>query len=202
MKRFDDTGLREVLKTPDSPSLGQVAEPDDLLDELIVKIHEYCREEKDMAERSRSLNYLRGKLAVYAEEDVIELKICKFLRRLIKQAIYFIDSEIDLAKMQIEYPERFITFPDDPVPLARWNGKPHELIEYIMPLQLDGKFLKPSGEPMTFIEMVRAFELFCGITVAKPHDIKMRLLTRKKNVTPFIDRMRVILREASEKSYL
>jgi hypothetical protein len=104
--------------------------------------------------------------------------------------------------MDLEHPERFIEFPSDPAPLARWNGKPHELIEYITPLQLDGKFLKPSGKPMTFIEMVRAFESFCGITVAKPHDIKMRLLTRKKNITPFIDKMRLVLREASEESYL
>ncbi len=201
MKQFDNTELWEVLKSSGDLSSGMSIEMDDLIDKFIADVHIYCREEKDMAERGRSLNYLRGKLIVYIEDDSTDTKLCAFLRRLIRQVINFIDSEIELVKLEIEYPERFITFLDDPVPLARWNGKLAELLEYVMPLQLSGKILKPSGEPMAFTEVVRIFESLLGITIDNPNDIKMRLLARKKNVTPFIDKMKYAIKEAAEKVY-
>jgi hypothetical protein len=200
MKRFDNTRLWEVLKTSDNPSPDPKTDPDDLFDEFIAVIYNHCREEKNMAERNRSLNYVHGKLIACAEECATD---AKFLKTLLRRAILFIESEIDLAKMEVEHPERFIVFAgDNSTPLFRWNGKPHELLEYVMPLQISGKLLKPSGEPMNFSEMVKIFESMCGITVAKPHDIRMRLLTRKKNIAPFIDKMRLVLKNASEKSYL
>ncbi len=113
-----------------------------------------------------------------------------------------IDSELRLIELELKYPERFLSFPEDHKALARWNGKPTELLEYITPLQLTGKFLKPSGEPMAFSDIVRVFEAILGITVNKLYETKSRLLARKKNITPFIDSMKYALIEEAKKSYL
>ena len=117
----------------------------------------------------------------------------------IRNAIYYIDSEIDLIRMELEHPERFLAFTDDNSPTLKWNGTVSELLEYLIPLQMDGKLSKPSGEVMSYTDLVKLIELVCGITIPAPYDRKTKLFSRMKNPTPFIDKMRQIFREGSKK---
>ena len=100
--------------------------------------------------------------------------------------------------MELEHPERFISFPDDNTPLARWNGTIAELLEYTIPLQIAGRLSANSGEPMSYTDTVKLVERIFGITISAPYDRKTKLLSRKKNDTPFLDKMRIVFREEAE----
>jgi len=198
MIRFDNTGLWEVVKHYDNSPATLTSGLDTVLDDFIVELYTYCREEKSMAERTRTLNYARSELAAYAESGAYELKKHSPLRTVIKRAIYAIDSELDLLKMELAYPERFITFPADNAPLARWNGKVADLIEYSIGPQVSGKLLKPSGEPMSYADVVEFIENVFGVTIPGAYDRKTKILSRQKNTT-FQDEMRQVFLEEAKK---
>ncbi len=89
MKRFDDTRFWEIIETYDSNPAVATVELDGILDEFIAGLHTYCRDEKNIAERTRILNYYRGielvtgfdalpvdpQLAVETSHDVRLLKV-------------------------------------------------------------------------------------------------------------------------------
>ena len=56
-----------------------------------------------------------------------------------------------------------------------------------------------SGEPLSYTDAVKLVEQIFGITISSPYDRKTKLLFRKKNDTPFFDKMRVVFREEAEK---
>jgi hypothetical protein len=200
MKRFDDTELWEVLDTYDkSPALATM-KLDDILDKFLAEIHSYCRVDKNIAERILSLNYLRSKLAAYLEERNRTSKKFRVLRMIIRRALASIDSELYLIEMDLEHPERFIEFPSDHPPLARWNGKIIELIEYHLPLQISGKLLLPSGAPMSYTALVRFLESSYGITIADERIRKSEVVNRAKP-TVFIEKMLNVLKESIKKSH-
>lgn len=62
MKRFNHNGLWDMLHNPDYAN-GGFAQSDAALDELATDLHSYCREGKDLAERTRTLRFARIELA-------------------------------------------------------------------------------------------------------------------------------------------
>ena len=198
MKLFDDTELWEILNTYDNTPAIATVRLDESLDDFIARLHAFCRDEKNIAERTRILNYYRGKLVAYMESKTQTSKKHTVLRVIINRAISSIDSELFLIKMDLEHPERFIEFPANPAPLARWNGKVIELIEYYLPLQISGKMLMPSGKPMTYTDLIRYLESSYGITIADERKRKSEVVNRAK-ATAFIEKMLNILKEAIEK---
>ncbi len=200
MKRFDDTRFWEIIETYDSNPAIATVELDGTLDEFIAGLHIYCREEKNIAERTRILNYYRGKLVALMEEKTQTSKKHTVLRIIIKRAISAIDSELFLIKMDLEHPERFIEFPADPPPLARWGGNVIDLIEYFIGPQAAGLLLQPSGKPMNYEESIEFLEKTFGITISNPSDRRGKALDRQKN-TQFQDKMkRVYLEEADKRN--
>lgn len=199
MRRFDDTGLWQVLKAYDNHSNILPAGLNEVLDEFVRDLHAYCREEKNIAEKTRSLTYARSELSEHLESGRFELKKYVLLRTLTKRAVYFLDSELDLIKLDLEHPERFLEFPSDNPPLARWGGSIVDLIEYAIGPQASGKLLKPSGQPMNYEESVDFLEKAFGIRINNPHDRRGKVLDRQKNTT-FQDEMRrVFLGEARKR---
>ncbi len=198
MRRFDKTELWEALKCCNNSPAIATLKLDDVLDEFLAEIHSYCRENKDIAERTRSLNYLRSKLTAYLEDRAYTSKKFTVLRIIIKRAISSIDSELMIIKMDLEHPERFIEFPADPAPLARWGGSINDLIEYHLGPQAAGVLQLPSGRPMNYEESIEFLEKTYGITVPQPHDRRGRVLDRQKN-TSFTDEMRRTLLEEAKK---
>jgi len=108
---------------------------DEYLDEFIVELHNYCRTEKNIAERTRSLDYARSELLV-AELDIAESDSTKSILKTIRSVVYFIECEMRIITMELEHPERFISFSDGSGPLARWNGTIAELLEYTFRFKL------------------------------------------------------------------
>ena len=156
MKRFNDTRLWEVLKSSDDmPCTSK--ELDEYLDEFIVELHNYCRTEKNIAERTRSLDYARSELLV-AELGIAESDPTKLILKTIRSAVYFIECEMRIITMELEHPERFISFSDGSGPLARWNGTIAELLEYTIPLQIAGRLSANSGEPLSYTDAVKLVE--------------------------------------------
>ena len=197
MKRFNYTRLWEVLKSSgDLPRTSK--ELDEYLDEFIVELHNYCRTEKNIAERTRSLDYARSELLV-AELRIGESNPTTWVLKIVRSAVYFIECEMRIITMESEHPERFISFSDGSGPLARWNGTIAELLEYTIPLQIAGRLSANSGEPLSYTDAVKLVEQIFGITISAPYDRKTKLLSRKKNDTPFLDKMRVVFREEAEK---
>ena len=63
MRRFTQTGLWNALTVPTSqPSFGSDLS-DAVLDEFIAELHSYCREESDLAEKTRTLRIAASELA-------------------------------------------------------------------------------------------------------------------------------------------
>lgn len=120
------------------------------------------------------------------------------LSNAIRQTLNFVNDEADLVKMDLDHPERFIEFPSDNPPLARWNGKIIELIEYFLPLQIDGRLLLPSGQVMKYADLIRFLESSLGLTVAESQRRKYEVVNRSKP-TVFIEKMLEVLKNSIKK---
>lgn len=117
---------------------------------------------------------------------------------MVGQAIYLIDRELDLIKMDLEHPERFIVFLEEHPPLARWNSNINDLIELFIGPQASGKLLNPDGRPMNYEESVEMLEKIFGIKISNPSDRRGKVLDRQKNTT-FQDEMRQVFLEEAKK---
>lgn len=115
-----------------------------------------------------------------------------------KRAIYALDSERHILDMDLEYPDRFLEFPSDNPPFARWGGNINDLIEYHIGPQASGLLQHPSGQPMTYDESIEFLEKTYGITISNPHDRRGKVLDRQKN-TKFQDEMRQVYLLESKK---
>ena len=122
------------------------------------------------------------------------------VHKAIKRAVGFINDEIDIIKMELEYPERFIVFPSENPPLARWGGKISDLIEYHIGPQAAGLLQHPSGQPMSYEESIEFLEKTYGITISNAHDRRAKVLDRQKNTT-FQDEMRQVYLLEAKKRY-
>ncbi len=199
MKRFDNTGLLEALKNYDKSPSTSLTAGDTLLNEFIEDLYAYCRDESCIAERIRTLGFIRSEFATFMENDLPGSKKGAPLRKIIGKAIAAIDSELHIVKMDLEHPDRFLEFPSDNPPLARWGGKISDLIEYFTAPQAAGLLQHPSGQPMDFDGMCQWLEKNFGITISNPGDRRAKVLDRQKNTT-FQDEMRqVYLLEAKKR---
>jgi hypothetical protein len=69
MRRFAQTGLWEALMTVSTGTMpGCTAVSDAVLDDFIAELHNYCREEGNLAERTRTLSI--------AVSDLTAIKRC------------------------------------------------------------------------------------------------------------------------------
>lgn len=66
MRRFENTGLWEVLASG-NPSQALTTKINTVLGDFFDELYAYCREEKNIAERTRSLNYARSELTAFME---------------------------------------------------------------------------------------------------------------------------------------
>ena len=197
MRRFDNTRLWVFLQVAGNTTTALPAGLDAMLEEFIGELHNYCRDEMNIGERTRSLNYARSELDAYA--DGYESKKRTPIRKMIGRAMNFIDSELGMIEKELKYPDRFIVFPEDHPPLARWNGKVTDLIEYFIGPQAAGVLLNPNGKPMNYEESIEFLEKIFGIKIPNPGDRRAKVLDRQKNTT-FQDEMhRVYLEEAKKR---
>jgi hypothetical protein len=112
----------------------------------------------------------------------------------------FVNDEIGIVRMDLDHPERFLEFPSDQPPLARWAGNVIDLIEYGIGPQAAGRLLKPSGEPMNYADSIKLIERVFGISVPDLYDRRATALNRTKN-TVFQDEMRRVYLDEAKKAY-
>lgn len=139
MRRFTQSALWKALDASASTPFGIVMEPDAALDEFIIELHNYCREETDLAERTRTLQIAASELAATRRyfpygsgKNVATLSV-------IERTIAYLDCEMKIVEMEPEYPERFAE-QQHYTPLIKWNGSIAELLEVAIPMQFSGKF--------------------------------------------------------------
>ena len=123
------------------------------------------------------------------------------VRILTNGAKSLINSELKIARMELKHPERLAT-PTDPqpaAPLAQWDGTLSQLLEIIVVLSLTGLVRTPDGRPMNLMEVATLFETMFGVEIGDLYGRKTRLLTRKKNESPFLESLLFLYRKEVEK---
>lgn len=188
------------MKAAGNPSSALLEGLDASLDEFLRELYGYCREERSIEERTRTLDYVRTKLAAYTECPSYESKKNIRFRIIIRKALEVIDSEKGIVRMDLEYPERFLVFPEERPPLARWNGKVSELLEYSLAPWYAGKLLKPSGEPMEYADVIKMIENTYGIKVPGAYDRKTDILSRQKP-TVFLEKLVAFMKTEAKKIF-
>ena len=67
MRKFDTTGLCTAVRSAGSPTSGMTVGFDAVLDEFVAELQSYCRDEKNIAERTRTLHYARSELMSFMD---------------------------------------------------------------------------------------------------------------------------------------
>ncbi len=189
MKNFDQSGLWNILRDPEA-TVG-VEQADDVLGKFATELHRYCREEKDLAERHRTLTLARS--FIIAPQGFRYAAAPNGVSDYISStAMGIIDGELDILKMELEHPKRFVNQNKSPAPLALWTGTGTELLEVFTSIHLTGKLLKPTYEPMPFSDVITLIRDVFGASIARPYDRKTKMFTRTKGGAPFLERLTAI----------
>ncbi|GHU55155.1 hypothetical protein FACS189411_03090 [Bacteroidia bacterium] len=120
---------RELLNIFSHTESAEDEAKDIALGEFADELQSYCRQEKDLAERTRTLRFARSELAVAQERIHTGAGKNVLLQDIATQVIGLIDCELEIVKMEREHPERFVKADNAPASLAKWNGAIAELLE-------------------------------------------------------------------------
>lgn len=192
MKRFEHLGLWTMIRDTESTTDGS-AQSEAVIEEFATELYDYCENENNLTERMRTLQFV-----------LVEFKIAldhpscgDNLSAIIKKAMLLTENELEILKMERDYKKQSVT-PCGPDVLVRWNGSVAELIELMIPLQISGKLAKPTGQAMTWADVVKHVEAVYGVAVPGSYDRKTKILNRYKK-TPFLDNMRQVFVEEAKK---
>lgn len=84
-----------------------------------------------------------------------------------------------------------------------WEGTITDLIELAIAIYNIKLIRKASGELITFAEIIHALKLIFGIKIPKNiYSRKTRTMERKKNASPFLERMLVLYRHEVKNRYV
>ena len=177
-----------------------------ILDAFLNELQSYCRDEKDLPERMRTLRFTRiGLIAGLFMRTPPESGRNLDISTLVERALDIFDCELKIIDMELEHPElRPVTpaTPFDCAPRAQWNGSLAQLLEIIVALFLTGLIRTVDGRPMNLAEIAALFEELFGIKISDLYGRKTRLLMRKKNESPFLDSLLFLYRKEVEKMSL
>lgn len=187
MKNLEQSGLWAMLRNPETTA--GIAQADAALNEFAIELHRFCRDEKDLAERHHTLTFARGLLTAPREHGQKQTELSEHLSGV---AAALIEGELEILKMELEHPERFVSKNQPPAPLALWNGTIADLLELLTAVHLAGKLLKPTYEPMTYADVISFIRNVFGLRVDRPYDRKSKLLARSKGGAPFLAKLTAV----------
>ena len=122
MNKFDQFGLWwSMLRDP--KAIESVAMADAALCKFAVELNRYCRTETVLAERSQSLTFAKGVLSAPHEWTHEGEEAEGLILYISDVAVELIDGELEILKMELEFPERFCEAPVDRPPLAKWAAR-------------------------------------------------------------------------------
>ena len=74
-----------------------------------------------------------------------------------------------------------------------------DLMEVIAALSAVGFFCQQDDSPATFMQVIREFEILCNTSFKTPDNCRWAILNRKNRLTCFLDTLRGMLVELSQK---
>ncbi len=127
----------------------------------------------------------------------------------IQKCIYFLDISLQWVEHNCHQSPTNISFSHkplhttDPCPpvIYIWEGTVSDLIELAIALCKAELIRKPTGELLTYTEIVRALQQIFGVKIPNIYSRKTRAKERKKNASPMLDRMLALYKNEVEKMY-
>ena len=197
-KQLDPSGLWKMLRDPQATA--SVEQADAVLSKFALDLHRYCRRERRPDERFRTLIFVRSFVIAPCEWAQGQEKQNGLHTYLSDIAARFIDGELELVRLEMQFPKSFIYKDKDRSPLAGWKGKLSELLELHTPVQLAGKISRADGESMSYADLIAFLRDAYGVDVSQPYGRKSGLLNRAKGGAPFLEAMiKIYLDEADAK---
>ena len=198
MKDLDKSGLWKMLRDP--KATASIEQADLTLLKFANGLHQFCREEPEPDERFRSLVFFRSMITAPCDWAQGEAKHNGLPAYLSGVAAQIIDGELELVKLEMQFPSAFLCKRKVATPLAGWDGTQNELLEMHRPLHKMGKMLKPDGKPMAYSDVIVFLLNAYGVEIAGAYDRNSKLLTRVKRGAPFLEKvLQVFLEEVDEK---
>lgn len=120
----------------------------------------------------------------------------------IEKAVNFIDSQINLLNLSLQYPNTFNrTNKTNIVSPFQWSDQftKTDLIEIITALDAIGAVESKNGGRASYRELVTGFELLFNVSLANAYNKRGDVLNRKIRTVNFLKRMMNALIEKSQK---
>jgi len=139
------------------------------------------------------LNKIFKKYAELVKEN--NEQFYKFWAFLIDDARSYVHIGIETLKFQTKCPAHMLTEPVQSFPACIWTAKKIDLSEVMAGIHhIDAIRLQDGSRP-SFTLIAQSIGSVFGITIEDPHDELRNVLTRKKNQTPFLNRMIAALKK-------
>lgn len=200
MRFFTHTRLWAMFKDYENTNNDFVrADADAAIDEFTSELIDYCREERDPAERIRTLRFARGELEI-AQEHFHGEKTSVALSVVIKKAIRLIDCELEIVRMELEHPQRFLNVDKTPISNVLWasKGSKVKILELAGGLFRLGELTTFDGSELCFVDIVRAFEAAFNTDLRSLYIQRNQSRNRKKSTAPFLYRLAALVEQDAE----
>ncbi len=155
----------------------------------------------------QELFYLREIMSNYTNSHrfiIFNSKRMRLLNNCVAQAHALLNAEVKMIELKSQYPEADIWQVAVKMPESElyWNpacGK-RALMEIISALVYLTAFVDKNRNPTPFIKVIDHFERLLHVDLPQPYKMRIQLLERKIKCTAFVDKMRNVLIENSEKN--
>lgn len=111
---------------------------------------------------------------------------------LLKKFILLIETELNLFIVPIHTKQK------TPPSHCKWFGNKVDIGELALAIYLTAQIKLPDGSNLSFSAFCKLFYIFFGLECPEPHDIKRKVFDRKKNLTQFLDRMKLLVNDNFE----
>ena len=148
----------------------------------------------------RIAEYLLNKISKNHAEQIKEnTDFYKFWTSLIDDARTYVQIGIETLKFQTRCPAHMLSEPVQSFPACVWTANKIDLMElFVGVYQIDAIRLQDGSRP-AFPLFVQSVGNVFGITFDDPKKEASRVIARKKNATPFFDRIVTILKNKNQR---
>jgi hypothetical protein len=123
----------------------------------------------------------------------------RFWKIMIEEAQHFLSAAIETLDFQRKCPAHMLAEAGHPFPVCNWTAQRSDLMEMITAVfHVDAVRLQDGSRP-SFALFAKAIGDFVGVDFSHPHKEMQRIFDRKKNQTPFLNRIIANLKQKSSK---
>ena len=167
----------------------------------IIRFHEELiafERESDICQFYRLIRGIEIKIACIKSKCNSDLKI-----RLFEAILSIVKTERELLCLRLKHPESFIKLSTKHKLFSnlKWIGNKCDIMELILAFVGSGLVTTMDGAPLTQIMVVKYFEQLFNIDLKRPVDLKNQIYRRKKESTPFMERLKQNIEQQIENYY-